>query len=60
MTVIIKELEELPASTAATPAARGGSGSEAAAQDNSAAMQPGQLLTLIRREASRQARLWAD
>ena len=60
MTVIIKELEELPASTAAQPATRGSGGNEAATSDSSTAEQPGQLLSLIRREASRQSRLWAD
>jgi hypothetical protein len=60
MTVIIKELEELPVSTASQPATRGGSGNDAATPDGSPGTQPGQLLSLIRREASRQSRLWAD
>jgi hypothetical protein len=60
MTVIINELEQLPASTAAPPASRGGTGSEGSAQNGARAMQPGQFMTLIRREASRQSRLWAD
>jgi hypothetical protein len=60
MSVIINELEQLPASTAAQPAARGGAGNEGATQNGSPAQQPGQLLSLIRREASRQSRLWAD
>jgi hypothetical protein len=60
MTVIINELEQLPVSTAAPPIARGGTSNESTAQDSSRAIQPGQLMSLIGREASRQSRLWAD
>lgn len=60
MTVIINELEQLPASGTAPPDARRGGGDESPRQDGSRGVQPAQLMALIRREASRQARLWAD
>jgi hypothetical protein len=59
MTVIINELEQVP--PAPTPADThrgvGGGGSQ---QEASPAAQHAQILTSIRREASRRARLWAD
>ena len=60
MTVIINELEQLPAGGTAPPDARRGGGNESPQQVGSRGVQPAQLIAMICREASRQARLWAD
>lgn len=59
MTVIINELEHVPSPDGrvdATPAA----GPAASGQEGSQDVRAAKLLSVMRREASRQARLWAD
>lgn len=57
MSVIINELEHFPAVAESRPEARRGGGSGASGRSGDA---PGQVMQAIRRESSRQARLWAD
>lgn len=59
MTVIINELEHVPPVESRPEARRGDSG-ESPAQNGSPAAQQAQVMATIRRDASRQARLWAD
>jgi hypothetical protein len=59
MAVVINELEHIPP-TESRAETRGGLGGDAHVQGAAPAAQRTQVLTVIRREASRQARLWAD
>lgn len=59
MTIIINELEQLPATEMRTDARRA-SPDEGAQSRGAPAAPPAQVMTVIRREASRLARLWAD
>ena len=59
MTVIINELEHVPVTESRAEARRGASG-EGGEQHSPAAPPPMSLFSQLRREASRQARLWAD
>ena len=59
MAVVINELEQLPPpSEPAGPSPRGTG--EAGAAQPPAPLRPAKLMAMIRREASRSARLWAD
>jgi hypothetical protein len=60
MAVIINELEQLPPGGDAPRASARGSEGEARRPNPSSAAQPAQVMAVIRREASRAARLWAD
>lgn len=59
MAVVINELEQIPPAETRTET-RGGPGGETHDQGGSPAEQQAHVLSVIRREASRQARLWAD
>ena len=60
MTIIINELEQLPPVAETRADARPGGGEDGAASAGAAAPPPAQVMAVIRREASRLARLWAD
>lgn len=59
MTVIINELEHVPVIESRAEGRRG-AGGEGAEQNSPAALRPMSLFSQLRREAARQARLWAD
>jgi len=56
MSVVISELEHRPAGEGASESATG----SGAAQQAAVQIDGEQVLAIIRREASRRARLWAD
>ena len=58
MSVIINELEHLPAAAESRP--EDGSGRPSSAANGRSSEIQGQVMQVMRREASRQARLWAD
>jgi hypothetical protein len=60
MTIIINELEQLPATTETRADTRRGSADDGTERGGSPAAPPPQVMTVIRREMSRLARLWAD
>ena len=59
MTVIINELEHVPAPESRAEPTRA-AGPANSGQEGSQDVREAKLLWVIRREASRQARLWAD
>ena len=60
MSVIINELEHVPAAAESRPKDGGGVGSPGSAGNGQKADAQAQVMQVMRREASRQARLWAD
>jgi hypothetical protein len=60
MAVIINELEHIPEAAPGRADGRGGDGQPGSAAKGQPADIEAQLMQVLRREASRQARLWAD
>ncbi len=60
MSVIINELEHLPAAAESHPKERSGLGPPGSARNGQKPDAQAQVMQVMRREASRQARLWAD
>jgi hypothetical protein len=60
MAVIIDEIEQLPPGGDAPRTSARGTAGDASRPDAQSAPQPAQVMAVIRREASRAARLWAD
>ena len=60
MAVIINELEQLPPGGDGPRASARGNEDKAKRAGSPSAPQPAQVMAVIRREASRASRLWAD
>lgn len=60
MAVIINELEHIPEAATGRSDGRGGDGQSGSAAKRQPADIQAQVMVALRREASRQARLWAD